>query len=639
LKWEVHELADLSGDGIKGFIDGWFNTLAEITPTKAKLYNSKKQSFKESVLNPEDPRRLYQMAGRPLLLTVMAIVHNHMDLPGSRVGVYRHCVDILLEHWEAERAGGYDRVPLLCDLAKASIDNLKSGLCEVAYKAHCINVTEQRSDGSAFVTDDVLTGVMNRYLGENNRRLFVDYCKHANGLLILEKRLTGQNGIAMTRYTFPHETFLEYLAALYLIHRPEEEALKQVVTLAGNRDWREVIRFYGEQLCFDGGNPRPSLAKTLLRKLAGEKLPVNAEDGRRIWMAGELLSDWKRGTPKEVTNDPELEEKIVRRLVELLQSPTALRHEPMAWTSAGHALAALGDSRPGVGLKDKLPDILWVAIPCTGSGGVMLGTGDKPDLEAEDNEFWPVNQQPFVIQDFKLAAYPITVTQYQAFMKADGYTETMGKSWWSKVGWETVIVGQKKHEPRLWKYLQLRQANHPVVGVSWWEADAYCRWLTQMLRERGLIGLNETVRLPTEAEWEWAARGPQNLRYPWGNEWDALKANTDESNLGRTSPVGMYPTGAARWWDDQADIEEHVYDLAGNVWEWTGSAYTEDYAGAHKQVSVVEKELSPKIVVRGGGCLYPSLKARSACREQVDTDDYWLNPGFRVVLSSIDSLG
>jgi formylglycine-generating enzyme required for sulfatase activity/energy-coupling factor transporter ATP-binding protein EcfA2 len=638
LGWEVHELADFTIDGIKEFIHRWFKALAEIRTANTSSYKTKEYSFTLSVLNPEDPRRLYKMAGRPLLLTVMAIIHNHMALPGSRVGLYGNCVDILLEHWEAERAGEHEPTPLLRALPNTSIDKLKKGLCEVSYKAYCINVAEQQSSGFAFVTDDILVGVMNRYLGEEMRRLFVDYCKDNNGLLMRERRMAGQDRIVMTRYTFPHETFLEYLAALHLLHRPEIESLKQAVELAGNQDWREVIRFYGEQLCLDS-EAKPSQAKNLLNKLAGEKIPVNSEEGRRVWMAGELLSDWKSATTNEEANDHELEKKIVQRLVELLQSPTALWQEPMSRASAGRALAALGDPRLGVGIQDGLPNILWVAVPGTGPEGVRLGAGAGLDPEAEnpllgDNESWPTNQPSFVIRGFKLAAYPVTVAQYQGFIAAGGYDAAKGKRWWTDIGWEAVSQ-KKRHEPRLWKDPRRHQANHPVVGVSWWEADAYCRWLTQALREQRLLGDGQAVRLPTEAEWEWAARGPQALRYPWGNEWDALKANTAESSLGRTSPVGMYPSGSAHWWNGQAEAEGQVYDLAGNVWEWTGSAYTEDYSGGHQQ-AVVDSGEPLTLVVRGGDYLNHYWKSRSASRERVEPDDLWRNPGFRLVLSSLN---
>lgn len=109
--------------------------------------------------------------------------------------------------------------------------------------------------------------------------------------------------------------------------------------------------------------------------------------------------------------------------------------------------------------------------------------------------------------------------------------------------------------------------------MIWHDVRVYCDWLTREWRAAGKIGVDEMVRLPTEAEWEKAARGglPSPDRrgaggevreYPWGNEWDAAKCNTYESGLGGTTPVGMYPEGASLY---------GCLDMAGNVWEWARS--------------------------------------------------------------------
>ena len=96
-----------------------------------------------------------------------------------------------------------------------------------------------------------------------------------------------------------------------------------------------------------------------------------------------------------------------------------------------------------------------------------------------------------------------------------------------------------------------------MVGVSWYEASAYCQWLTAELRAQGRIGDDREVRLPTQEQWMQAAgKG----KYPWGDEFDPAKANTEESGLGQTTPVHMYPGG---------QTAEGVWDMSGNVWEWT----------------------------------------------------------------------
>ena len=113
-------------------------------------------------------------------------------------------------------------------------------------------------------------------------------------------------------------------------------------------------------------------------------------------------------------------------------------------------------------------------------------------------------------------------------------------------------------EPMFWRDARLNAASQPVVGVCWYEARAYCAWLSA---QTGLA-----FSLPTEVQWEAAARGLDGRRYPWGSSWDALRANTFDSRLRRTSPVGAFVTG---------DSPEGVADLAGNVFEWTNSLFGE----------------------------------------------------------------
>lgn len=96
-----------------------------------------------------------------------------------------------------------------------------------------------------------------------------------------------------------------------------------------------------------------------------------------------------------------------------------------------------------------------------------------------------------------------------------------------------------------------------MIGVSWYEAEAYCAWLTAALRQQGEIDETQQVRLPTEAEWQTAAHTADHA-YLWGDPFDPTKANTKESRLNQTTPVHMYPHGATA---------KGVYDLSGNVWE------------------------------------------------------------------------
>jgi formylglycine-generating enzyme required for sulfatase activity len=154
-------------------------------------------------------------------------------------------------------------------------------------------------------------------------------------------------------------------------------------------------------------------------------------------------------------------------------------------------------------------------------------------------------------------------------------------------------------------------ANHPVVGVSWYEAVAFCRWLTERSRVEGVnLDLFDqpgewVVRLPTEAEWEKAARGADGRVYPWGDAWDAARCNTAESAREAMSPVGSYPQGASPY---------GVLGLAGNVWEWTSSARAGyPYDPDDGRETVVEGDERRRIV-RGGSFLLDRRYARCAVR-------------------------
>jgi formylglycine-generating enzyme required for sulfatase activity len=184
----------------------------------------------------------------------------------------------------------------------------------------------------------------------------------------------------------------------------------------------------------------------------------------------------------------------------------------------------MGDPRPGVGLDERgLPDIDWVEIP---AGPFIYGEGEP--------------QQTLDLPRFKIARYPVTNSQFQAFIDAGGYQD---EHWWQDL---------KKPEPEKPSWAQ---ANRPRETINWHEAIAYTRWLSVQL------GIN--VRLPTEQQWEKAARGPQALVYPWGNEFLTGFANA-VNDLQQTSAVGVYPHGESLY---------KVADTAGNVWEWCLNDY------------------------------------------------------------------
>jgi toxoflavin biosynthesis protein ToxD len=160
-------------------------------------------------------------------------------------------------------------------------------------------------------------------------------------------------------------------------------------------------------------------------------------------------------------------------------------------------------------------------------------------------------------------------------------------------------------------------ADNPVWPVPFAQAAAFCRWLASA------SGL--PVRLPTEIEWEWAAGGPDHLEFPWGDEFDPCRANTFESGIGKTTPVGAFPTGAAPC---------GAVDMAGNVEELTSSLYA-PYPGGYMVVDdLLVLYPTGYHVLRGGSCTLGGDAARTTRRHGPVPGQRFRYQGFRILVET-----
>ena len=190
------------------------------------------------------------------------------------------------------------------------------------------------------------------------------------------------------------------------------------------------------------------------------------------------------------------------------------------------------------------------------------------------------------LASFAIGTTPMTVAAYRHFVNAGGTAPTQFDR-------------------------QLIQPNLPVVNITWSMARAYCEWISGTTEQR--------YRLPTEAEWECAARGTDGRQYPWGDVFEVTHATTRESGVG-LMPVGSYPSGASPW---------GVLDMAGSVWEWTSSLdllYPYDPDDGRNDAKSPHRR-----VIRGGCYVNPQGYARCACRFRMAPE--MTNPflGFRIV--------
>jgi len=194
--------------------------------------------------------------------------------------------------------------------------------------------------------------------------------------------------------------------------------------------------------------------------------------------------------------------------------------------------------------------------------------------------------------------YDVTNAAFDGFVKADGYSTD---AYWSEDGlrWKQTnnVNGPQANCTSISSAPQ-----QPRVCVSYYEAQAYANWRTQTDKD-GLL-----YRLPTESEWEYAARGPLNWIYPWGNTFDSNKANTFETGPHKTTNVGSYPAGIA-WVGAQ--------DMVGNVSQWIADWYDESYYQNSPTNDPVGPSIGDYRVLRGGSWYTLQGDARSASRDKM----------------------
>jgi len=236
----------------------------------------------------------------------------------------------------------------------------------------------------------------------------------------------------------------------------------------------------------------------------------------------------------------------------------------------------------------------WIKIP---AGKFLMGSKPENKLAFDNEKPQHTVEIPY---DYLIARAPVTNMQFHEFVEATQ------RDW---IGLKRDLTGLD---------------NHPVVHASWHDALAYCDWLTQKMHGSGELNPDEIARLPTEAEWEKAARGEYGNEWPWGNEWDASKCNSGESKIGKTTLVGQYSLAG--------DSPYGMVDMVGNVWEWCSSLYKPyPYRSDDGREGL---KAGGARTLRGGSFSSPRGSARCASRDSNHPVNLSVNLGFRVCVVS-----
>jgi formylglycine-generating enzyme required for sulfatase activity len=244
-------------------------------------------------------------------------------------------------------------------------------------------------------------------------------------------------------------------------------------------------------------------------------------------------------------------------------------------------------------------------------------------------------QHRVLLQEYAIAKFPVTNSEYEPFVRSEGYAK---EELWTAMGWKWRST-RIDRSPGFWFDPLFNLPSQPVVGVSWYEAVAFCSWLNEQAAkvpraigiEAGLSSKqvsNRIFRLPTEAEWEKAARGPNDIRtYPWGSEFKIGFANTAELQIRHTTPVDSFPEGVSPF---------GIWDMAGNTFEWTASKWGTNwqdlsYPYPYRPGERDNQEGSWARVMRGGSWFNSAVDAMCARRARYLPGSRGSNIGFRVV--------
>jgi formylglycine-generating enzyme required for sulfatase activity len=514
---------------------------------------------------------LPQLAETPLLLTlIIGLDYADIRLPVSRARLYEEAVELMLQRWnqrlqdfrkelsEAEREG--------LEVLERSRDELLEAMQALAFRSYQeIGACSDQLGAEKpleFSKDMLLARLWDTFKQGQNHDNLIYFLEYRSGILI--------GGSRPEHFQFAHKSFHEYLAARCLLQKVQWKKEIEELLCRDMDWWREVFLLllkkysdvqYGESIQF---------IDHLLRDIPPQD--IQPKEQKLILLFSVACVELNLAGRQEQDS---LYRKVLGKLrawLEEIMRGDALDIQQRA--EAGRLLGELGDPRPGVTVDDNgRPDIDWVEIPSVKS--FMMGSDDE---DAYDNEK-PVH--PVDVDSFSISRFPITNAQYRCFIEADGYKKSQywqteaARQWQEGGGADEKLIATyaekyqngvrdwlkkdtERRAPRFWHDRKWNNSNHPVVGVSWFEALAFCAWLSEVT--------GKTVRLPNEEEWEYAARGIQGLQYAWGDDFSENLGNTEKTGLERTSAVGLFPRGEAFG----------LHDMTGNVWEWTVNRWGKD---------------------------------------------------------------
>ena len=495
-------------------------------------------------------------------------------------------------------------------------------LSQLAFNMH------SKNDKGQVVEKIVQANKAKEYIDPSNNLL-------AEEVLKIGRRLNILNTDSQNNYFFFHQLFQEYFCARYIkghtevvskliaipwektkLSPPLETILKnreRIISLISTDRWLSPL-----QMATEMSDPIDGLPpQAFINKIITHNLPLASHCA--------AIPSTRIGIPKI------FKRSLADKLIERMHSEAA---DIRARFQAANALGELRDPRLITHQKNatdqnsltyQLPQLQKIQKDIYSIGI------DENTITAEFKKFVTneslLLQRKKLLDSFQISIFPVTNQEYRHFIDSNGYSN---EAYWEgdeALGWlsnwrKKQEESYKSFRPEYWYDKRYNGANQPVVGITWYEARAYCMWLSEMT--------GDFYRLPTDMEWEIAARGKEGYLFPYGDQFNKIAANSEAFPFGRTTPVGLFYEGKSPL---------GIYDLVGNVWEWTlsnwGTNITKpeyrkvgDNLEAYQDIMAGQNVLR---IARGGSWYSPEYHVSGVSRHGFSPDQRLNTIGFRII--------
>jgi hypothetical protein len=517
------------------FARRWFNTLEG-----AKVGEAKAEELTHHIAARRDIGELLE---NPMLLTAVCVLFSHGGrLPEDKFELYDRIVDYVLYNRYPESAGDRRRV--------------RERLGFIAAGMHTGEALGEARESPESEASHAQLEQLLRAFGQESpstEKGVLDIAERVDELLSDSGMLMPREG---KRAGFYHFSFQEFLAAERLAVLAADQGAEAWYALFLRRgpsaEWRYTLDFLFGAYLFRHASTQAGIR--LLVKLIDTLQPDDlAAEVNLAWALSDCLTI-------ALAKGCELPDDKLDRFRQLCLAAIEQEIPLQPRQALGMILGRIGDPR----ILDSRDPVGYIHIP----PGRYPFQDDWIEIE----------------ETYRLARYPVTNSQFKRFIEDGGYQY---KKCWSAKGWEWLQDAQVT-EPAFFHDTRYDAPNQPVVGITWYEAEAYCHWAGG--------------RLPTEQEWEAAARSNKAREYPWDGPWEDGICNAVVSGLAATSPVGLFPRSR--------QVDYGLEDLAGNVREW----------------------VSGECSLRGGSWLDGSGLVRPTTRIIYNPNSREVDIGFRVLL-------